>query len=980
MAISRPGSRCARSARGLLVGREREQALLREHLAAMLAGRGGVTLVSGAAGVGKTTLVSWLSGEAMKAGALVLWGYAYDLSLTPPYGPWAEIAGHYQVTKQAPPFPPFLRDAQALAALGSQERLLAEVTEFFISLAKLRPLVLILEDLHWADQASLDLLRVLTRGIVEIPLLVLVTYRDDELALSHPLSQLLPLLVREARAERLILHGLDDDALRRLVSTWYALACSEEDRLVRYLLQHAEGNPLYTTELLRTLEEQAILQRGDEAWQLGDLTQVLVPALVRQVIELRLGQLDQETRWLLQVAAVIGPEVSLNRWSVVTRADAAAIERAVEQALDSGLVLETPRGGLRFSHAMVREALYTSVNPTRRRIWHRRVAETLAERSNPDPDLVAHHFHQAGDARAAEWLIQAGERAERSYAWQVAVHRYDAAIEHFGADRQQRRTCADLWVRMAYLDRYASPVRAISYAEQAAQFAYEIGDEQLAMMASFSRGHAHVYLGDIRQGLDEMARALQRIDSSRGFAEYVPDEMPASHLSMEDRWGTYIQVLACMGRVQEAVHLAGEHQGLTSNVRQFAMGWSGLGIAHGLLGAVQKAHEAFAIAGAALEEMNHHYMIAANAMFNLVSLTLPYRTDRLEERRRLASMSEPAWTRIEGLTGSASPVDVPQMADLLVSGAWKRAREAGEAAHRTNHCYWRHHGTRILAVLAHRQGEMGLATTLIHELLPDGPDTAPGNSVFLCANELQRLAAEIELDQTNLPTAKEWLDANDRWFAWNAAVPGRAQGEILWARYHQLAGDRSAARGYADEALALATNPRQPLALIEVHRFLGQLDAEARRFSDAEGHLAESLAVADACAAPFERALTLIELATLRSAQRHDVEAQRLLTEVRGICEPLRARPTLDRVTNLEARLVPRHPARTTGLTQRECEVLHLVAEGLTDGDIADRLFISPRTVTTHVTSILNKFGVSSRAAAVAYAARHDLLQPSPLA
>ena len=83
-------------------------------------------------------------------------------------------------------------------------------------------------------------------------------------------------------------------------------------------------------------------------------------------------------------------------------------------------MIETARGGLRFSHAMVREALYTGVNPARRRIWHRRVAEFLAERSIADPDLVAHHFHQAGDTRATEWLIRAGERAERSYAWQVA--------------------------------------------------------------------------------------------------------------------------------------------------------------------------------------------------------------------------------------------------------------------------------------------------------------------------------------------------------------------------------------------------------------------------------------------------------------------------------------------------------------------------------------------------------------------------------
>ena len=173
-------------------------------------------------------------------------------------------------------------------------------------------------------------------------------------------------------------------------------------------------------------------------------------------------------------------------------------------------------------------------------------------------------------------------------------------------------------------------------------------------------------------------------------------------------------------------------------------------------------------------------------------------------------------------------------------------------------------------------------------MLPQGSATEPGDCVFRVAEELQRLAIELALDSGELAEAHDWLQAHDHWLAWSGALTGRAEGIMLWAKYHLATGGILLARQLADRALALASDPRQPLALIAIHRFLGTLDVADQRFADAEQHLQESLRLAEACAAPFERALTLLELAELRFAQRQ-VEPRRstLLDDVQAICEPL---------------------------------------------------------------------------------------------
>jgi hypothetical protein len=191
-------------------------------------------------------------------------------------------------------------------------------------------------------------------------------------------------------------------------------------------------------------------------------------------------------------------------------------------------------------------------------------------------------------------------------------------------------------------------------------------------------------------------------------------------------------------------------------------------------------------------------------------------------------------------------------------------------------------------------------------MLPDGPATEPGTQSLEAALETMRLGTHLELDAADLPQARSWLEAHDRWLDWSGAVLGRAEGALLWAQYHRANDEPQQARASAGEALAYASDPRQPLALVAVHRFLGQFNTEARQFEAAEEHLQQSLTLAGACAAPFEQSLSLLEMAKLRAAQDKPDEARTLLGQVRAICEPLGARPTLERVAALEETLSSR--------------------------------------------------------------------------
>ena len=414
----------------VLVGRDEELSLLRGYARTAAHGQGSSILLAGEAGIGKTTLCAAVEIDAADSGMLVLTGSCYDLTTTPPYGPWAEIARAYPEESGLPPLPEAFREGGGgLEAIDSQRALFDLVTRFLATVAEKRPLFLVLEDLHWADQASMELLRHLSR-VLPGRILILATYRDDELTREHPLSTLLPALVREGRVHRIALQRLNPEAVQELVRERYRLSPDDEERLTSYLGRLAEGNPFFINELLHTLDEQQLLTPTPGGWVVGDLDAAAVPALVQQVIDRRLSRLDRSTRELLDPVAVIGFEIPLELLQSLYSGSPGELDAALGQAIEHHLLFLTPgRRALHFSHALVRQTIYEQIPPLRRQYLHLDIGRLRAGRPYANPNVVANHLYRAGDERAIDWLIRAAEGAQAVYAPQTVLIQCRRAID-----------------------------------------------------------------------------------------------------------------------------------------------------------------------------------------------------------------------------------------------------------------------------------------------------------------------------------------------------------------------------------------------------------------------------------------------------------------------------------------------------------------------------------------------------------------------
>ena len=508
-----------------LVGRAQEQRVLRDELLAAMGGQGRIVLLGGEAGIGKTSLARDLAREAEALGVRVLRGHCYDLTTTPPYGPWIDLieSGRWTADQATPPA---ALTADAQVRVTDQSALFGEVRRFFADLVGVGSLLLVLEDLHWADPASVDLLRSLSVSLGHWPLLLIVTYRIDELSRHHPFYQQLPALVREANALRLNLGAIDARALRELVShsQHMRLTATDEVRLVTYLERHADGNPFFAVELIRALEEKGLLRRGDDRSSLGELDRIVVPSLLRQVIDGRVARLGEATRERLEIAAVIGQEVPHNLWATVADLDEETLIEIVERAVASAVLEADQAGtGVRFVHALTREALYAGILPMRRHLWHRRVAEALALNATADPDAVALHFQQAGDPRAIEWLIRAGDRAQRVYAWVMAAERLRAAASLLEGVAGQEERYRELVFRVALLIRFSDQVSSLRALDEVDRLAGIVGDHVSQAEARYNRGIHLCYADRFQEGLAVMAKGLAVLESNSLAARRIYD-------------------------------------------------------------------------------------------------------------------------------------------------------------------------------------------------------------------------------------------------------------------------------------------------------------------------------------------------------------------------------------------------------------------------------------------------------------------------
>jgi tetratricopeptide (TPR) repeat protein len=763
------------------VGRERELEQLEQRLGRAAEGHGSLVLVGGEAGIGKTTLVAELTTLARELGMLTFIGYSYDLATTPPYGPWRELLLGYEPTGTLPPPPAALLNAHGIT---NESELAAAALTFLEELSAQAPVLLVLEDLHWADQASLELLAAVARHVQRLAALVVITYRDAELTPQQPLYFALPRLVRETRAERIELRPLSDEAIRALLHGRYRLDESDEARLAHYLERYAEGNPFFTDEVLRTLEHERLLDAVDGQWILHDLSGVQVPPLVRQIIEGQLSWQPEPFRTLLQIAAVIGEEAPLDVWQAVAAVDDDELAEVVSHALSARLLEETPdRSALRFRHALIRETLYESTILPRRRAWHRAVGEFLAARPDPDPDIVAHHFTHADDPRAAEWLLRAAERAARAFALPAAGERYERALAYLDTRAQLQTERGWLLCEIAEAYRFTDPRRALRYLDAAMSIAEATDDALLLATTRWIRARVRAFFGE--NAMEEMELAVATLESLN--AEQL-DSVRGARRRFGFRRGVLATWLARHGAYAKAEHYAygqleqAAEESAGGRGIEDAYAWHALGLCHAGQGRPQEARSAFARARNYFAQMGDHHSAGISMNWELMEVVLPYYADSPAERRQLRVSAEAAWQR----SGHLGPAEqranqLTVFSVLLLEGEWERLERAATSDLAADAA--RVDALRVLAELAYNRGQPDEAWSHIRAAIPEGPAIKPSIFYFHSVLRLQRLAVELALDDGDPALARQWLDSHAHWLTWSGRVLDLPEQARLTARY-----------------------------------------------------------------------------------------------------------------------------------------------------------------------------------------------------
>ena len=514
------------------VGRERELSLVDNLLVDARSARVGAVLIAGEPGIGKTRLAEQLALRAAASDFDVCWGRCDEARGAPAFWPWID-ALRSVVRRTAPQrlrralgggggdllpllpelkelFPQLEPSSQADAELA-RFRLYDVVSQLLIRLAAARPLLVILDDLHYADAPSLELLRFLTERRSDAPLLLCGTYRDTEMA--APLADTLAELAYDPRVHRITLAGIDARDLSRLVSETTGQQVEED--VAAALHDRTDGNPFFALELARLLASERTL--GDDV---VDHIHRELPEGVRSVIRRRLARLPEGTTQLLTVAAVTGADFDLEPVVRAAELDEKAGLENAEAALREHLIAETPvaSGRYRFTHDLIRETLYRDLSLPRRIALHRSVAEALEQSRSGNGERIlqlAHHFYEgaADDAGAANkahtYALRAAKHAVSALAYEQAEEQLRRALELVaffspGRERAQRELSVQvalgefLMLTAGYADPHVGAA-----CRRALELCREIGDDSQFLSSLWRLGVFH----EVRAELDD-SRAI----------------------------------------------------------------------------------------------------------------------------------------------------------------------------------------------------------------------------------------------------------------------------------------------------------------------------------------------------------------------------------------------------------------------------------------------------------------------------------------
>ena len=503
-------------ASGIFVGRQREMGDLKAALEDVLSGRGKMVTLVGEPGIGKTRTSQELATYAGLRGAKVLWGRCYEEQGVPPYWPWVQAirtyvrdeepqklstemgAGAADISEVVPDVRtqlPGLPQSPQLEPEQARFRLFDAITAFLHSASQSRPLVVVLDDLHWADKPSLLLLQFIAREIGNSRLMIVGTYRDMELSRQHPLSESLGELTRERAFQRVLLRGLSQEDVARFVEV--AAGVDPDQGLVNAVYTQTEGNPLFVTEVVRLLVQEGQLNQASNLNTTGRQTDswaVRIPEGVREVIGRRLNKLTERCNETLTVASIVGREFEFDQLkTLVDNLSDDMLLDVLEEALAARVIEEMPDsiGRYQFTHALLQETLMDELSLTRRVRLHARIAESLealyGDQDKQHATELVFHFEQAqamlGTEKLIKYSVIAGKAALNTFAFEEGRSHFERARECLTSD-------SDLLVRAEILYGYGR-----------ARSATQEGDFQICWELMEESFYTFMELGHIKEAI-----------------------------------------------------------------------------------------------------------------------------------------------------------------------------------------------------------------------------------------------------------------------------------------------------------------------------------------------------------------------------------------------------------------------------------------------------------------------------------------------
>jgi DNA-binding CsgD family transcriptional regulator len=994
--VRRPAEASIRPGLTRFTGRVEETALLRSHLDEAVRGRGGLVLVAGEPGVGKTRLVSELAVYAADRGLEVLSGRAYETEGMPPYLPLTEPLGRYiqgrspeelrteldgngpYLAKLLPELRrllPDLEEPPSLSPEGERYRLFESVCDFLLKIAQARPVLLHLDDLHWADEASQLLLQHLAPRLAEGPLLVVASYRNTE---AEPLASLLAELRRQRLGTTVALKPFGCEEASALLEAILGEAAAPQ--AVEALFAASEGNPFFMEELVWNLREQGTDLTNPEHIVEGRQ----IPEGVKQVIAGRLARLSGEANRLLAYSSVLGRDVSLKKVASVTDRDDIDVLDLLEEAVASHVLREAPEG-YAFAHPLIRETLYRGLTGTRRRLLHRRTAEALEALYGADVEPhqlveLAHHFFQAAAKgedvdKAIAYATRAAERALELVAWEEAARLYQMALQALALEREPNleERCELLLALGEAQNAAGDASRGRETFEAAAGLARQLRSPQILARAALGRGGlawtSFVASDEYEVGLLEEALAMVDPVNSRLYA------ILSSRLAIELCWSS---VERSAPLTEQALHAA-------------------------------RRQEDPAILSYALIARHLGAWTPDN-----VDERLDVATEAIRLAERAGNFRELAFRDCGFEARYWRTMDLIELGDLKAARVAMGELEARARELPIATSLW---FTKCAeAGMSIFQGRFDEGETLAREAFAIG-QRATIQQAAVMVFTVQMLALPKNQEAfANVQTAAGgtvWSDSPTS-LAWRSAGALRyaSDGQYVEARREF---ERLAAHDFADiprdylwlvsignlsEVCAYLGDTRRASKLYEVllphahknvviacflftgsvARRLGLLATSMHRWEEAQRHFEDSLERNRRTGARPDVVWTQHDYAKMLLARRGPGDRKKayaLLKEALEAAQEMGMKSLEERAQKLlESRkgLVPKYP---DGLSRREVDVLRLIAAGSSNDQIAEQLFLSPRTVERHISNIYGKISARSRVEAAAYASSHGLAVPA---